>query len=243
MFYTLKYSYTDNGKSKKEIIERFEKYISVYTDRAVGISTYFENLNALYENDNYTVIQKYSPGFLDCVMRGFWISLIIDTASFFDEDEETDSFINFLNYIKSNKDKIYTKTFFESKIVNGKEMEPEEVIFPKIENVVDNIIKDLNYIIDKDNNELDTNAKMRQIKDVYLNIKYTRDKICAHKERKLTISNKINPLSNLDIKDISIIKDYIEELLSKITLPYNRTYICTNPIYPNDVKNLINKLK
>ena len=242
MFYTLKYSYTDNGKGKKDSIERFEKYISVYMDRAVGISTYFENLNTLYENENYTIIQKYSPGFLDCVMRGFWTSMIIDLASFFDEDEETDSFINFLNYIKSNKDGIYTKTFFESKIVNGKEMEPEEVIFPKIENVIDEIVKNLNYIIDKDNNELDNNDKIKQIKDIYLKIKYTRDKIVAHKERKLTISNKLNPVYSLDIKDISIVKNYIEELLSKITLPYNRIYICTNPINPNDVKNLINKL-
>ncbi len=241
MFYTVIPFEEDNGKGDKDKIDTFLKYIETYVERAAKIQGYATSLLALSKEKSFNTIGILAPMFWNCVVSSFWCSIIIDITSFFDKDRKTDSFYKLLNFIKDNYKVIYTKKFYESKIINGIQQKRKNIQVKDIQKLVEEILDKVNYI--NDSPSKNKYSKLNEIKAINSKVAFLRNKLFAHKEKKLTIDDDFGEFDSVKIEEILKLNKFIECILSDITIPFDRCIRSFTPLGVNDVCSIINILK
>ena len=98
-----------NSPEKK----KFEKYIDAYFIKIMRCNTYWEILKSRKSTkEDFILTYKYAPAFWNAVIYSLQMGIITDLVSFLSNDEA--SLSKYLDNIITNKDKIFTRKFYET---------------------------------------------------------------------------------------------------------------------------------
>lgn len=93
--------------------KKFEKHIDAYFIKIMRCNTYWEILKSRKsDRDGFILTYKYAPAFWNAVIYSLQMSIITDLVSFLSNDEA--SLNRYLISIIANRDKIFTRRFYET---------------------------------------------------------------------------------------------------------------------------------
>lgn len=198
-----------------EYKEEFEKTIEIYVNTGILVSISIDTLQLFIENEKVQKIVHYSPAFSNFLIDSIWRSSIICLHSYFSNDDR--SFKKLFNYIKANKNKIFTGKFIDV-IDYGDEIVERKIDKQTIHEMVEDcekMISDKQELIDK----LDA----------------FRHNLYAHfsKDKKGLLNDK-----EITIQDLKTALNLAEQITNKLNVRYNRVHRSFKPINSTDVNNL-----
>lgn len=92
--------------------KKFLHFSDIYRGKIRTVSTSIEILELIGKNEDVYNLYKYYPGFMNTFMENAWhASVTILSSIFSHSSNEENSIFKFLNYIKSNHNKIFTGEF------------------------------------------------------------------------------------------------------------------------------------
>ena len=195
--------------------EKFEKYINFYRNVLMNVSISIKSLEELTkESDENKIFYEYCPSFLRAVFHNFWAQSVISLNECFNGDF---CYRNFLKYIESNWNKIYTGKWIDTTNWNDGTIETEEIKYGKKE-IVANVEK---------------NRKILQENEIVISkIKTFRDKVYAHIDKDF-------PRETLKLKELRGIFNVAEELFNRMSGMYDRIHRRLEPSNSDDVRNIV----
>ena len=195
--------------------EKFEKYINFYRNVLMNVSISIRSLEELTkESGENKTFYEYCPSFLRAVFHNFWAQSVIGLNECFNGDF---CYRNFLKYIESNWNKIYTGRWVDTTNWSDGTTNSEEIKYDK------NAITDR---INKDRELLEKNI------EVISKIKTFRDKVFAHIDEDF-------PTETLKLKELREIFTVAEDLFNRMSGMYDRIHRCLEPSNSGDVRNIV----
>lgn len=209
--------------------KKFEKHIDAYFIKIMRCNTYWEILKSSKSTkEDFILTYNYAPAFWNAVIYSLQMGIITDLVSFLSNDEA--SLSKYFEKIIANKDKIFTRKFYETLQDDQTGELSERECKNKKSN--DKALEECKFL-------LESSSKYLPI------LKKARDKVYCHLDKKSLSIDDCNNEIFCYIND-----DIVEEIINNISKTISILYALYSNIWKetsyankNDVSNIIQVIK